>query len=380
MRHLSWLIGLSSAFVLAVGCGGGNEFKGGGSGKTGTTVPLADMPEAYAGAYCALLERCGGVLFDLTMAYEDCETLTAERIRQDGFDALSSAVGDGRVEYHADLVPACIEAVEHRPCEQLNERDIAACNAAVDGTVPEGGDCTLSEECEGSLICETGDACPGTCVERYSAGIACAVDDECADGLVCSEATARCVEPTAEGEACGGGVEAQCEAGLFCSGDDKAMLKTGECIPLSSVALGGAGDACDPTMAMLCEDGLSCVLTALEAGSLVWECQAPAASGATCGVGIPEACPAGEYCPITLVEALLGVFEAECTPLPGVGEDCAERPLAGILPECVAYARCDQDGRCIGLRDLGETCSRDGLCYSGHCVGGACEPGHACDE
>jgi hypothetical protein len=402
MRHLSWLVGLSSAFAWAVGCGGGSEFTGdnpnkgeagegamggsagkgagGSSGTSGSSVPLADTPEAYASAYCALLERCGGILWELTTAYEDCATLTAARIRQDGFDALESAVDDGSVEYHAELVPACLDAVRNRACDQLNERDIAACNTAIAGTAAEGEPCTLTEQCEGSLICETKDACPGSCVERYSAGVACAVDDECADGLVCSDATAHCVQPTAEGEPCGGGVEAQCEAGLFCLGDDRAKMQTGACAPLDSIELGGEGDACDPTLGTLCEAGLSCVLTGVEDAALVWECEAPAASGAACGIGIPEACPDGQYCPINAASVALGMFEAECILLPGAGEACAKRPLEGILPECVAYARCDQDGQCIGLRDLGESCSRDGLCYSGHCVGGACEPGHACDE
>jgi hypothetical protein len=400
MRHLSWLIGLSSAFASAAGCGGGSEFsgpasaggeagesatggsagKGGSAGSSGSSVPLADMPDAYAEAYCALLERCGGVFYDLTTAYEDCVTLTAERIRQDGFSALRGAVEDGSVEYHGNLVPACLEAIRNRSCEQLNERDIAACNLAVEGTAAKGEPCTLSEECEGSLICETKDACPGTCVERYSAGVECAADDECADGLVCSDATAHCVQPTALGEACGGGVEAQCGADLICTGDDRAMLRTGECVPLSSVELAGEGDACSPTSAVLCEEGLSCVLTGVENGELIWGCQQPAASGASCGIGIPEACPAGQYCPITGAQVILGTFQAECELLPGVGEDCAERPLEGLLPECAAYARCDLNGQCLGLRDLGESCSGDELCYSGHCVGGACEPGHACDE
>src|SRR5690349_21711108 len=126
MRHLSWIVGLSSAFAWAVGCGGGSEFTGdnpnqaeageggtGGSGGKGTggssgsaggsSVLLADTPEAYASAYCDLIERCGGIFWELTTAYEDCATLTAERIRQDGFDALKSAVDDCSHEDPADL-------------------------------------------------------------------------------------------------------------------------------------------------------------------------------------------------------------------------------------------------------------------------------------
>lgn len=427
MRHLSWLFGLSLAFGWVVGCGGDSEFtgpaggsgkstgggagddsggsdasgggsgkggsgggagkggsagssgKGGSSGSSGSGVTLEDLPGAYADAYCKLLERCGGILYDLTTAYEDCSTLATERVRQDGLSSLEQAIDDGRVVYHPELVPACIEAVTSRVCEDLNERDIEACNLAIEGTAAEGEPCTMTEECDGSLICETKDACPGTCVERYSAGVVCASSDECADGLVCSEATAHCVQPTRDGEACGGGVEAQCEAGFFCAGDDKGKMETGTCLAFDELVLGAEGDACDPETAKLCADGLSCVITGVANEALTWECQAKGTSGSACHLGLPEACPLGEFCPIRIEDVLLGTFEAECTPLPAIGEDCAVRPLPGILPDCVAYARCG-DGKCVGLRELGQSCSGDVLCYSGHCVAGACEPGHTCDE
>jgi len=319
MRHRHWLIGLSC--VWAVGCGGDSEFNaasssaGQGSGGTGATagkgaggtgasgtagsaaggIALADLPDAYASAACALLERCAGFLYDLTTAYEDCQLLTAEGVRQNGYDALAQAVSDGRVEYHADLMPACVAAVENRDCAELNNRGIDACESAVMGTAAKGESCELNEECEGSLICETKDACPGTCVDRYTAGTPCSVDDECADGLVCSSATAHCVSPPGEGEPCGGGVEPQCQAGFICSGDKADQMMPGACYAIGNVALGNEGEACDPTNAALCKTGLSCVVTAIVNGALTWECRKPGGSAATCGVGVPEDCQRGEY-------------------------------------------------------------------------------------
>jgi hypothetical protein len=391
MRHLVWALGFVCA--AAVACGGNSEFddgtpasggKGGGAGMTGgeggapvTGVGLDELPDAYAAALCSVVERCGGVAYDLLTAYEDCKTLTAERLRQGGLDALAAAVDAGRVQYHPELVPACIDAIEARSCADLDQRGIDACEAAVHGTVPQGGTCELNEECEGSLICEIKDACPGTCVERYTAGIPCASDDECADGLVCSQVTSHCVKPAGDGEACGGGVEAQCDAGYLCAGDDKSKKMPGTCVSVDSVTLGAEGDSCDPTALALCKSGLSCVLTGLTGSTLSWQCQAPGGKGAVCGLGLPEDCASGEYCPLTLVDVAAGSFASKCIALPASGERCANRPLGG-MPECVAYARCAGDGNCINLRNLGESCDADAVCYSGHCAGGACEPANAC--
>jgi hypothetical protein len=364
------------------GSAGSSAGKGGAAGSAGKpsgSIPLEDTPHAYATAYCALLERCGGFLFDLVTAYEDCVTLTEERLRQGGLDALTEAVDDGRVEYHGDLMQGCLDAVDMRACDTLTTRGIPECEAALSGTAAEGESCELNEECEGSLICETNGSCPGTCVERYSAGEDCSADDDCADGLVCSKVTAHCAKPAQMGEACEGGSEVQCDVGLLCGGQDAEQMKPGICAPISSVELRGEGAACDPNAGSLCESGLSCVLTGYANMALTWECRTPSVSGGNCGVGLPEDCVDGQYCPLTGVDVLAGTFTATCTPLPAAGEDCAKRPLGALMPGCAPYARCGGDGKCIDFRDLGESCTNDEVCYSSHCSGGACEPAHACE-
>lgn len=374
--------GGSSGNAAAGGAGGqGAEATGGSSAAAGKpssgSVALDDLPAAYAEAYCAVLARCEGVFYDLVTAYEDCAKVGAERLRQAGLDALSEAVDDGRVEYHPEKVPGCLEAVRTRACDELDVRGLEECEAAVTGTAAEGEPCSLNEECEGSLICETAEQCPGTCVRRYTAGIACTADDECADGLVCSTATLHCVAPGEQGDPCEGGVEAQCEAGLFCAGADSEKKEPGSCAPLTAITRGKLGQACDPGGGTLCENGLSCVLAGMNGETLTWECQTPAASGGTCGVGLPEACPDGEYCPL-LFEIFQGTFTSKCEPLPKAGEACATRPLDAIMPRCEPYARCGADLECSALRDLGQSCASDAVCYSGRCADGACEPAHAC--
>jgi hypothetical protein len=372
MQKTSLLCALPLVWFAA--CGGESD-----SFDTNTPaadVPLENVPERYAEAYCGVLERCSGFFFELVFPLEDCATLAAEAARQGGFSALEAAVEDGRIEYHPDKAEACFDAIEARDCADANDRDIEACEAALSGTVPEDGDCELDEECEGSLICETNAVCPGVCVKRYGPGVACLESDECADGLVCSTATAHCVAPAGEGGACEGGTEPQCDVGLLCVGNDNSQQRPGSCRPLDSVLFQGAGESCDPTNAELCEDGLACVLTGLnEELAAAWECQPIAASGGTCRLGLPEQCPAGEYCDVTLVGAAAGQA-SECETLPAPGEPCAPRPF-GFLAACEAYARCE-DGLCVALRDLGESCSSSAVCYSGYCAGGACEPPRAC--
>jgi len=372
-----------SAGMASGGASGGSAgSKGGSSGSAGKPtaggIPLEETPHVYATAYCSLLERCEGFLFDLITAYEDCVAVTEERLRQGGLAALTEAVDDGRVEYHGELMQACLDAVNARACDELTTRGIPECEAAVSGTAAKGESCELNEECEGSLICETSGSCPGTCVERYSAGEDCAADDECADGLVCSKVTAHCVKPAQVGEACEGGVEVQCDSGLFCGGADADKMQSGLCAPISSVELGGAGAACDPGSGALCETGLSCVLTGFENDALKWECRAPSVAGGNCGVGLPEDCVDGQYCPLTPLEVIAGTVTATCTPLPTAGEACATRPLGALMPACAPYTRCGGDGKCIGFRDLGESCTNSDVCYSGLCADGACEPPHAC--
>jgi hypothetical protein len=389
MRRLAWVLGLVCA--CAASCGGNSEFNDGTPAATGGTsgsagegsgaasgIALDELPDAYAGALCSVLEKCGGVAYDLYTAYEDCEKLTAERLRQGGLDALAAAVEAGRVVYHPDLVPACISAIEARDCAELDQRGIDACEAAIVGTAAAGESCELNEECTGSLICELKGTCPGKCVERYTAGIPCASDDECADGLVCSQATAHCVKPAALGEACGGGVEAQCEAGYLCEGDDASKMMAGKCVSSDAVSLGNEGDSCDPSVLALCQPELSCVLTAIKSGVSSWECRALPEQGGSCGLGLPEDCSAGQYCPLVLADVAKGTFASKCVALPAAGAACADRPLGG-MPACVAYARCASDGTCVNLRNLGESCDTDAVCYSGHCANGACEPVNACE-
>jgi len=369
MKPLRSFVLLSVATFDA--CGGSSNFTAGG----GDSLALDDLPSEFARAQCELVERCYGPLYHVFFSFEDCATRTEATFRDAGFGAIEAAVDAKTVKYDGEKAAKCLDTLAERDCTEINQRTLDACDDALKGSVEPGGDCNIDEECEGSRICEVAAQCPGTCVERYDAGHPCTENDECADGLVCSEATLRCVAPAGDGEACGGGLEPQCDGGLLCAGEDKEQARTGTCHPEDQIQEHGVGETCSPSVGELCEAGLSCVLDSLAPS---FTCRAIPASGGSCGIGFPEHCPAGEYCPISAAEIALGVFEASCAPLPEIGEPCAERPIE-IGAACEPYARCDAPtGTCLGLRGLGESCSSDELCHSGHCVDNGCASPRAC--
>ena len=360
--------------ALFVACGASSDFKGGGGDDD--ALAFEDLPAEFARAQCELFERCYGPLYHIFLTFEDSTKRAESEFRDSGFGALGAAVDAKTVKYDGKKAALCLQALATRECSQANERPIEVCEEALVGTAALGGDCNLDEECEGSHICEFAAQCPGTCVERYTEGHPCVENDECATTLVCSDATKRCVVPAADGEACGAGVEPQCDGGLLCEGEDDGAGRPGTCRPLDRIAEHGVGEACSPSVGDLCEPGLSCVIDSL---TPTFVCKTIPASGGSCGIGFPENCPVGEYCPLGNAELALSVFEASCVPLPQVGEPCATRPdfIAG---RCEPYSRCDEPtGRCLGLRGLGETCSSDELCNSGHCENGGCASPRACE-
>lgn len=360
--------------ALFVACGGSSDFTEG-DGDNGDSVALADLPGEFAAAQCTLFERCLEPVIHIFFSLEECGTLYERAALDSGLRDLEAAVEAGTVKYDGKKAAKCLDIIANRNCADMHQRTIEECEAALAGTVAAGGDCELDAECSGSMICEIADQCPGTCVERYGAGEVCAENDECADGLVCSNATMRCIAPVGDGEACGGGIEPDCDGGFLCVGEDEGNAQPGTCTPLDEVVQHGVGEPCSPSVGELCEEGLSCVLESL---LLTFTCKSIPASGGECGIGFPEHCPAGEYCPLGDADFQNDDFVSNCVPLPQVGEACAVRPVAS-QPACEAYARCDTPtGMCLGLRGLGESCSSNDLCYSGNCENGGCAPLRAC--
>lgn len=381
--------GSATAGALADAGAGGLPSEGpsggtGGSGVAGSSVAgspsasgpaLAELPPLLADAMCGIYEDCFGQLFDLFLL-EDCAELTERRVAQGGFSRVELAVQSGSVQYDPARAEECLSAYEARGCDDLLARHIEACEEALEGTLQTGDECELDEECAGDAICLVADACPGHCAPRQPAGESCHTDDQCADGLVCSKVTNLCVEPRTESEACEGGSEAQCAPGLLCLGADEDEARTGTCREVDALLTAAEGQTCDIMRGPLCQQGLTCAVTEVPASgaadSLPGACEPTVGSGEDCHLSVPSQCPEGEYCSIEIADVLLGQL-GTCTPLPRAGEACA--PDLG--PRCEAFARCVDDS-CVAMRDLGESCTVDDVCYSGRCVDGGCTPGSGC--
>jgi hypothetical protein len=361
----------------------------GGSGAAAgeSSVPIEQVPQALAEAYCTIAQRCeqGLSINGFVMPGEDCVLLTKKRLELNGLELLATAVSAGRIAYHPELMQACQDAITGQECQDTTERDLPACEAAISGSAALGEPCQLSEECQGSLICDTRVACPGTCAARYSEGVRCSVDAECADGLGCDSYSGTCRKAVDVGETCEGEGNLTCLPGLFCAkkvADALALHRPpGTCAPISRGQPGGT-PACDSMQGLLCggkelQGPGPCVLESLEDDSATWTCDD--GPGDTCGLALPEQCPLGQYCPVDYDALDRGVFTATCTPLPSPRQPCAYRPiLETLLPSCAPYARCDSAGTCNELGEVGARCDDDEQCYTGYCSRFQCARDHAC--
>jgi hypothetical protein len=330
--------------------------------------------------------RCEGefTITGLVMPGEDCVTLTKKRLELNGLELLAAAVSEGRIAYHPELMQACSDAITRPECKDTVERDLPECEAAITGSAALGEPCELSEECQGSLICDVRASCPGKCAERYAAGVRCGVDEECANGLRCEFYSGACQPAVDVGEPCEGTGNLPCLPGLFCAKQVTDALTmnrpAGICAYIAHGPRGGT-PACDPLQGLLCSNEelgapRHCVLESLADDSATWTC-APMAE--MCGLALPEQCPDGEFCPIASSDLDMGTLTAACTPLPGPREHCAYRPLLPtILPSCAPYARCDETGTCQELGDVGAFCSDDEQCSTAFCDRGQCARTHAC--
>ncbi len=369
--------GSSTSNLNAGGAAGSGGTGTGGSGGTGTAgsggaagasgMPLSDLPGKLASAYCALYDKCYGPLVSAMSSGEDCVATTTKSIEDGGFSKLQGEIDAGKVVYNGDKAQGCLDAIAATSCDQLLHHDQPACDAALDGTVPIGGDCSIDADCKGQAYCKAGAACPGKCTALESAGGNCQADEQCQDGLSCDKNTKKCVQPAAKGQACQGGTEPDCAPPYICIGSDTSKAQTGTCMDWHDVLVNKAGQSCDVTNFKWCENADPCVIQSVSAtGTITAMCGQKVAAGAACKAAVPDQCPTGQYCKLQPQSV-----DGTCTPLPTSGQACA-----GISSStCAANLRCDKTSQtCKPLQKLGEACSGDQFCYSGYCSSGGCAP------
>lgn len=350
------LVAAVGAALVASGCGSSS------SGGGAASVPMADVPAKLAQVVCDDEKTCAGDAAAIFFNGEDCVQRETVAIEQGEFSGLQAAIDAKRVSYHGDKVDGCIAALTGKGCEIFGKRLPAACSDVFQGTVADGGTCTLNEECVGDSVCVNDTVCPGKCGPKVAAGGKCDADDDCQDGLACSDASYTCVKIPGAGESCGGG-GADCGAGLICVGADP-NAKT--CATFASVFAAKEGDGCDLAAGKLCQTGLSCEATDLTTQPPTETCVKPVSSGAACKAAAPDECPAGEYCAVAK-----GTFAGTCTPVPAANAACGNSALSSTV--CAPYTRCDPTAlKCVPLQQDGGSCDDDSICYTGHCESGKC--------
>jgi hypothetical protein len=353
----------------------------GSSTSDSNAIPIDQIPAELAKSFCAAEQTCNPFFYGVAFSNTDCVSQFTKQFQEASYNDIQNDVTAGTIKYDGNQARTCADAISAGSCAVLDNNTPDSCQKALSGTVAAGADCDIDQDCAGLSRCEvTGAACPGKCAPRASAGVACAKDGDCALGFVCSPVTSLCVAPAAAGEPCQGTVAGNCAAGLICIGNDDTNKKAGTCMTAATALTQSAGATCDLQAGPWCTDGLSCVVQSVSGGTLTSKCQAVAAAGGMCGIGIPNACPTGQYCPLQLTDLIAGTYTATCTALPTAGQACA--PKLG-LARCAANLVCDDTTAptkpvCITPIDLGNPCSDNSLCYSQNCVSGACVPASPC--
>lgn len=340
------------------GVDGAAGTSGGDGDAGGTTVPLSELPAAFAGAICDALEACvGPAVLGQLMEREDCSGRITKELQATDFAHMDAAIAAGRVLYDPTKLEECTTGIRAMECDVIAYSYPQACVDVLQGNVAIDGECVISAECAGTAFCGGDGSCPSTCTALLDEGDACSGDSQCGDGLRCIGG--QCAPPSKTGGDCGGDSGKVCALGFNCMGATDVAV--GTCVPNADVQVGEVGEACEPG-GLLCEDGLSCVFD----GASSFTCEEKVGPGEECNLGLPGQCPVDEYCDTTL---------GTCQPWPVDGELCV---LSG---DCAAGHACVPEGSeatCRAMQDNGGSCGADALCRSGNCVGGACMPPPAC--
>ena len=381
MKTAQWLLPTLVMLCLSPAACGGEDEDDGGRGAPDSGPAVSELPPLLAEALCGSMQECMGPLLGMFLGGADCEQTVALQLSEGDFGLLQTAVDEGTVEYHPERVQDCLDEIAALGCGIAGSWYSETCEAALTGTVAEGGDCLIDPECAGDRFCRIEDACPGSCAARGSAGDACEEDDQCDRGLSCARAQeggpGQCVALMAEGHSCLEPLQ-PCAAGMLCGGQDQEGGTPGNCVAIGDVFVSAEGDACDfITGFELCQDGLHCRLELEPAGPVMTCTGEQAPSRGACAFAIPDLCSEGEYCSGLDLAAPVPVVEGTCAPLPEAGQPC----VIGVF----GHSGCATDHACIGgtcfaMRQIGGTCQADDQCYSDNCdPTGVCAQHDPCD-
>jgi hypothetical protein len=284
-------------------------------GDDGGGIPLASYGSRMMDANCALMVRCG-----FYPNQEACEAVGAPA----PMSVVIPMVNAGKIRYDPIAAVACLDEVNARDCSVeaflVPTGPSQTCQGAFTGTLSDGAECVLDEECVSKLCSSSiAHACSGTCINLtpVALGESCASPyTVCTDGYCNSQSV--CVAKAGPGEACAS--TEGCVAGLSC-----LASTTGVAVCQAMVPRPAEGEVCNPTSS-------SCY-------------------------GINDYCDASS---------------GTCVPMVASGGSCADGEM------CAWYAVCDsQTLTCVSEILPGQVCVADqspGCMGYGHmtCLNGKC--------
>jgi hypothetical protein len=309
-------------------------------------APLAALGLALAAAACgdnrpglgfddfADAQRAAECTHDVTCGLfaDEATCLAYFRARPDR--DLAAAVANGKVHYDAQRAEQCVDALAMRGCDLTlrADRDVAACDLVLTGTLPDDASCAFDAECVSGACdapaCSPATCCLGACAATL-ADAACRRDDQCGVDQFCGEDHA-CHARALAGATCE--ADGECADGLGCIGVTELM-------PGNCRALPHLGEACPY---LRCADvGATC-------------------TGGTCAaVGLPgAACATDDDCSPF---ALCDTAAQRCVDVPTLGMPCTG--------SCAGEAWCDLDAThtCIAPKPDGDPCTASDQCASLFC-------------
>lgn len=373
--------------LVAPACGEDDPASPADPGPPPPPIAAESFAAAYADASCGQYARCFNVAPYLM---DNCRKNVLDFLGED----VTAGIAAGRLTYDEAAAGKCVAGVAATRCvdAEPNDETIAACLAALKGTVAAGKPCYSPFECAAGF-CPTATEvdCPAVCPETVGKGEACSLltSPECdaRAGLRCSAGT--CVLP--------GGEDAACVDNYGCASGFVCVASV--CEPLRQKKFGCAKDSS-------CADGLFCVAEGDEGGI----CEPRLGEGAACGGTNTEennAAFRGVQCAEGLVCKGVGLTDVGlpvggvCTKPVGEGGECSVEPsglqmfLTGCLDgldcpagKCVlppssgacsphGFCRpdtsyCDANNTCAPLKKNGDVCTYDPECDSYACIGGVC--------
>jgi hypothetical protein len=288
---------------------GGTTANGGSGGGSGGAAPAADAFWAsFAEALCHRYYYCVDpadqgprTRLRAEAGSEDrCTELLLESVilRRSRVGALTRGVAAGALQIQQDRVATCLTAaslcnypLDDPEAGEITLEDVRPCREVFEGTVPTGGDCDLSEECEGDSMCviEAGATCTGTCAPRLGEGETCSTDLQCGSA---PDQWPRCNTTQCTSYELGMPAPTGMSCTMFA---DRDLCGEDEFCPVSAcVAPVALNEACDPAddYTSVCLDG-SCVDSLCTAYVVRTQAGGSCADGELCDSFASLACSAG---------------------------------------------------------------------------------------